>query len=127
MIISVKRKGAHMDISSETETILREFAQVPFSEAPPIAEYAPYPAECLRIDEGQAVASIGDLVTDEEYFEETDFDETIEVVGYNSTRVVVGAGLEGVIVDGKVYDIEELLNLMEVLPRALRAAMENSR
>jgi hypothetical protein len=55
-----------MDISSEQEAILREFAQVPFSEAPPIAEYAPYPANCLRIDEGQAVASIGDLVTDEE-------------------------------------------------------------
>lgn len=87
-----------MDISSETEAILRDFAQVPFSEAPPIAEY-----------------------------ENLDFDETIRVVGYESTRVVVEDGSDGVIVGDKVYDTDELINLMEVLPRALRVALENSR
>jgi hypothetical protein len=45
--------------------------------------YPGYPAECLRIDEGQALASVGDLVTDEEIGADGFYANGTDLHGYN--------------------------------------------
>jgi translation elongation factor EF-Tu-like GTPase len=74
------------------------------------------------------ILSTGDLVTDEKVdeYEGAEFDELIEVSGHPSTRVVIEDGSDCVVIDDKVYSIAELLELMEVLPRALRVAIDNT-